>query len=123
MPACPDPDGSLVAATAMAEALAASHNTNKEPHAQALYKDCWTGDLIPPPSTVDESGPLAATAVDDGLRNHRPRSARLPRRPKESKAKPETGRASGRDRDGPSVEHEVVGVLFKKRTINNLSNK
>src|SRR3546814_15066387 len=89
MPACPDPDGSLVAATAMAEALAASHNTNKEPHAQALYKDCWTGDLIPPPSTVDESGPLAATAVDDGLRNQRPRSARLPRSPKERTAKPD----------------------------------
>ncbi|WP_353172413.1 nitric oxide reductase activation protein NorD [Paracandidimonas soli] len=57
--------------------------SDKTPHTHALFKDLWTGDLIPPADPGADS--LEDAALAD-LRSDAPRSARLPRSPKERKA-------------------------------------
>src|SRR5690606_22692937 len=49
IPLCPTPSASLSTAMEMALSLKEHDGAQaREPHAQALYKDSWTGDLLPP---------------------------------------------------------------------------
>src|SRR5690606_40092944 len=60
-----------------------SSDLDKAPHAQALYQDWWTGELVAPSG----QGTASLEATSTGDPGHKtPRSARLPRRPKARKA-------------------------------------
>jgi nitric oxide reductase NorD protein len=88
IPLCPDPAATLAAAIEMAESLRASgDSSNKEPHTHAIYKDCWTGDLLPSIDGQDGVEHPIDTDDDETRPAQRPRSARMPRRPKERQAK------------------------------------
>ncbi|NYT59041.1 VWA domain-containing protein [Alcaligenaceae bacterium] len=80
LPVCASPDESLAQARMLYRQIDWG---DKAPHAQALYKDSWTGDLLMPPLHGLE--PIEDSAMAD-LDRTTPRSARLPRRPKERKA-------------------------------------
>ncbi|NYT43808.1 VWA domain-containing protein [Alcaligenaceae bacterium] len=86
LPWCRDAQASAASAALIAESLQAQEATQSKPHTHALYKDYWTGDLLPPaaPEAVEiQPGP------DDAEQAERPRSARMPRRPKERQAQPD----------------------------------
>lgn len=58
-----------------------SRETGATPHRHALFKDCWTGDLLP--SAVQTLSETAAPYAADAEYASPPRSARMPRSPKE----------------------------------------
>lgn len=80
LPVCASPLDSLTQARRLDQQMDWG---DKAPHAQALYKDWWTGDLIMPPAQGTEP---TDDAIQADLGRDTPRSARLPRRPKERKA-------------------------------------
>ncbi len=80
LPVCASPHQSLAQARRLYQQ---TDWADKAPHAQALYKDIWTGDLLMPSAQDIET--LEDSATTDPARTT-PRSARLPRRPKERKA-------------------------------------
>ncbi|MYN15052.1 VWA domain-containing protein [Pusillimonas sp. TS35] len=65
--------------------IATQRATTPGPHIHALFLDAWTGDLLQPPATGDIAALEAAAA--EHARGHTPRSARLPRRPRERQAR------------------------------------
>ena len=58
----------------------------KTPHSQALFKDCWTGDLLPSPAGMGEAGKAMAGEAAAMDFEPPPRSAHMPRSPKERQA-------------------------------------
>src|SRR5690606_20067932 len=80
LPVCASPGASVAQARMLHQQIDWS---DKPPHVHALYKDWWTGDLLAPSDAGADS--LEGTAMA-GLNGNTPRSARLPRRPKERKA-------------------------------------
>ncbi|UYO93133.1 nitric oxide reductase activation protein NorD [Pollutimonas sp. M17] len=86
IPLCPTPSASLSTAMEMALSLKEHDSAQaREPHAQALYKDSWTGDLLPPADNSDGAEHATAPSDDQPSSAQPPRSARMPRRPKERK--------------------------------------
>ncbi|MGB3289669.1 MAG: VWA domain-containing protein [Burkholderiaceae bacterium] len=87
IPLCPTPAASLSTAMEMARALKEHDDAQaREPHAHALHKDSWTGKLLPPADTSDGAEQPTAPGDDQAPSAQPPRSARMPRRPKERKA-------------------------------------
>ncbi len=81
-PPAPSPQQQMEAA----EWLVREHRTphTKLPRAQALFKDCWTGEILPsPPEHPQQSVPGQALPPDFDPPT---RSAHMPRSPKERKA-------------------------------------
>lgn len=95
LPFCPEPFASLQLARQLAAQLAQSTPPKQQPHSHALVLDCWTGDLLPGPASMDTTGDMPWSEEDDASRT--PRSARLPRRPRERQGK------SDEDDDQPGV--------------------
>jgi len=62
----------------------------RPPHNQALFKDCWTGELLPAPPTASP-GTVDGTAQAFDFEPPA-RSAHMPRRPKERKAEEDEDR-------------------------------
>ncbi|NYT22559.1 VWA domain-containing protein [Alcaligenaceae bacterium] len=80
-PVSPEPRESLEIAAWLLRGAGGSHN--RTPHSQALFKDCWTGDLLPSQTARGAAGsPVegGATALDS---EPPARSAHMPRSPKE----------------------------------------
>ena len=84
LPHTATPEESLAVARELATRLAAGFPQNTLPQRRALLHDAWTGDLYPPDAQVLLEQEAADTPQDQGAKP--PRSARMPRRPKERKA-------------------------------------
>ncbi|TFL15298.1 VWA domain-containing protein [Pusillimonas caeni] len=95
LPFTATPEESMAIAHDIAARLATDFPRNKLPQRRALLHDAWTGDLYPPGAQplLEQEG----TASPQEEQNpHPPRSARMPRRPKERKAdKDEDKRSQG----------------------------
>lgn len=83
LPYCATPQESMAAAQGIAAQLVCTFDQKKLPRRQALLLDAWTGELLPSGerALLEQEGMAAA----QDPRHKPPRSARMPRRPKERK--------------------------------------
>jgi len=88
LPFCAEPADSLRLARQLAAQLAQSAPPKQQPHNHALVLDCWTGDLLPGPAALGAADDMPQLEDDDPGRRA-PRSARLPRRPRERQGRPD----------------------------------
>ena len=83
IPLCKRPEDSLLAAHQLTQDLSRGPSAATPPHTHAIFKDGWTGDLLPP-AAQDRAH---ATNNDSHTPRDTPaRSARMPRRPTERQA-------------------------------------
>jgi len=95
LPFTSTPEESMAIAHDIATRLATDFPQNKLPQRRALLHDAWTGDLYPPSAhaLLEQEG---AAPTQEEQNPNPPRSARMPRRPKERKAdKDEDKRSQG----------------------------